>query len=188
MAENQLFPDDGFMPTAALATYTGTYEVFADSADADLSNNTQTFEFSVSEEVFAKEDVTSAPGSITPLFDDGEPHTWPMETISTLPNGDGWVANQITFAIGAPNSALIGSFITVKLYEWTNPQANPAGGTVIPFDDRTLLGFANYEITGNENLELITVDILNFDNSPVSLGKRCPLPCHAGIYRQPERS
>ncbi|HHS95188.1 MAG TPA: hypothetical protein ENJ45_01255, partial [Phaeodactylibacter sp.] len=57
LVENVLFPDDGFTPAASVATYVGTYAITSDSSalDAEPEDNTITFDFEVTENLFAKD-------------------------------------------------------------------------------------------------------------------------------------
>ncbi|MFK7809396.1 MAG: T9SS type A sorting domain-containing protein, partial [Saprospiraceae bacterium] len=158
--ENQLFPDDGFLPADEEKAYVGRYHISADSVDAIPGNNTGIFTFEVTDTIFAKEDTISI--SIVP-----QPSNWPAEAPFSwafgnhyyTPNGDGWFADKVSFALGNPGS-VIGKSVTAILYEWTT--INFGFPTNIPPNARTVVGFNEYTITGSEGKgELITIDLLD---------------------------
>ncbi|MFT5165395.1 MAG: hypothetical protein ACI8P3_000621 [Saprospiraceae bacterium] len=159
-----------FTPDGTLTSYTGTYTISSDSVDFDPSNNTQEFQFSVVESVFAKE--LGATRTIVPAganWDPGEPHSWAFGNFYHIVNGsdaalpaDQWYAKSIDFGVG--NGAdLIGTILTIYLYEWTAD--TNMDGDMDP-DERTPVGFANYEITGFET----TTELINIEINPFPTG------------------
>ncbi|MFT5262402.1 MAG: hypothetical protein ACI8YQ_001132 [Polaribacter sp.] len=167
--ENRLFNDPGFTPTGTPATYTGTYIISSDSVDTDLSNNMLTFDFEVTETVFAKDKgVTSIFGSAEGNWDDDENFSWAYGNHYHVVNGTGWWANEVVFGIGnATDDNVAGQTISIKLYEWDDANED---GNVDP-DEKSAVGFNTYEIQGNEGTvedDLITLPIL--DNFSLAQG------------------
>ena len=119
--ENRIFPGH-FLPDAVEDTYTATYTVSADDADFDISNNAQSFDFIVTDSVFAKEnnvDVfgVSTAAAVTEL-------TWTMATTYFVRNGEDPIDANIKYEC---SSVLVGldnlvenegGFVTIYLYEW----------------------------------------------------------------------
>jgi hypothetical protein len=158
--ENQPFAG-AFEPDGTMTTYTGTYSISSDSVDFDPSNNTQSFQFMVTDSIFAKEmGVTRTVVPADANWDAGEPHSWAYGNFYHIVNGgdatdpaDRWFAKSIEFGVG--NGAdLIGTILTIYLYEWT---ADTNGDGEMDPDERVPVGFANYEITGFET----TTDLIN---------------------------
>ena len=160
LAENQPF-EDCYTPDGAAGTmYEGTYLVTADSIDEVPDNNTQTFSFMVSDTTFAKE--TGATGSVTPAdsnWDDGEAHSWAYGNHYYIVNGDNYDVSSATFSIGAPSTALVGRLLEIALYKWDEDANSTLDNNMDP-DERTKVGSAFYEITGEETInDLITIPL-----------------------------
>jgi hypothetical protein len=173
VAENQPFPGC-FTPNADVGTsYTGTYLVSADSADLAPENNFQTFDFIITDTVFAKEMGATTP--VQPAAGnwegEGEPHSWAFGNYFYIVNGSpDYFASSATFGMDAQVGEIVGRLITVYLYRW-DEDSNEDG--VMDPDERTRVAFNIYEITGDEMLtDLITLPLLNFpsgDPGPVEL-------------------
>lgn len=168
IVENVLFPGIGFTPPSEIASYTGEYNITSDSMDADLSNNTLTFDFEITENVFAKDRGITR--TITPAasnWDDGESWSWAYGNFYHVVNGTGWWANEAVFGIGNATPDIAGQTVFVTLYQWEDTNVD---GNADP-DERTPVGSNTYAILGTEGTteaDLITLPIL--DNNTLEPG------------------
>ncbi len=143
LAENRIFPD--MLSAGAInqvGAYTGTYRVYFEGGqDLSPANNESTFDFFVLDSLFAKENGDGL-RTIAPADDNS--YTW--GNIYYMPNGTGYYARTIGFAVNNPDE-LIGQSVTILLYEWegdTNGdfEANPDeyGNQPIAFNSYTFDG------------------------------------------------
>ncbi len=177
LMENQPVPGC-FTPNAVVGTtYTGTYEISADSVDLAPENNIQTFDFIITDTVFAKE--FGATTSIQPADANWEgaqePHSWAFGNYFYIVNGEDYHAFSATFGIAPPEPEIIDRLLTVYLYKWdedTNEDGDMDPG------ERTRVAFNIYEITGDEELtDLITLPLLQFptgNSGPIDLDSDQP--------------
>ena len=162
LAENQPF-ENCFTPANVVGTsYDGTYLVTADSVDLAPENNSQVFNFEITDTVFAKE--FGATQSIQPAgsnWDDGEAHSWAYGNHFYIVDGSpNWYASSATFGIDDPGPELVGRLLTAYLYKWD--EDTNEDGNMDP-DERTQIGFNIYEISGTETQDgLITLPLLQF--------------------------
>lgn len=160
--------------------FTGTYSIQSDSLEFDPSDNSRTFSFMVSDSIFAKEmgpTRTVVPAQAN--WADGESHSWAYGNFFHIVTGTnfdnpelGWDASAATFGIG--NAAdVAGRLVTVNLYHWVADSNED--GNMDP-DERTVVGFNIYEITGDEaSDQLITIPLMPFPqgegNVPILSGE-----------------
>jgi len=172
LIENQLFPDQGFLPDPEPAVYTATYTVDADSMDANVSDNQITFGFEVTDFVFGKDSglANATGGAPNPdAWDLNEPYSWAYGNHYYVPNGDGMYATQASFALANANDPGIpGKQINIRLYKWISDTSNPE---FMDPDEREWIGSAIYTIGGNESpSDLITVPIYTpINNNAIEL-------------------
>ncbi|MEM6967543.1 MAG: T9SS type A sorting domain-containing protein [Bacteroidota bacterium] len=168
-----------FTPPATPGGYLGYYTVTSDSSavDEDTSNDTLSFGFLITDTVFSKSLLVPSPlgnlGGIAPVDPD-----WTYGAGYYVPNGDGWVASSVTFAISSTDDTdFIGSLVNVTLYRWEDVNGDGDAtaderGAGNPILGGELLSSFTYTIDGsetNENID-ITVPLENFDNGgPVFL-------------------
>lgn len=146
LVENSSF--GAFTPPATPGVYQGTYSISSDSTDADLSNNEITFDFIVTDTIYAKEDdVETTLFPAAGNWGDGDAHQWAYGNHYYITNGAGYYANTCTFVIDADNSTS-GTELDIRLYTWTDDNED---GNADP-DERILTAFAIYEIQGNEGI------------------------------------
>jgi PA domain-containing protein/type IX secretion system substrate protein len=152
ISENGIIPGQ-FNPDIPAGTYTGTYTVSQDETDADLSNNSLSFQFVVSDTVFAKEtggtrDIAPATGN----WDATEEYNWAYGNCFFIDDGMDAVATSISFGIGnAPQVA--GKNFYTSLYYWLDD-----GDGNSQVDERILIGREFYQIEGTEtDDDIITV-------------------------------
>ncbi len=143
LAENQLFPEN-YTPTQE-GTYTVTYTLSADGEDAVPENNVQTYDFVVSNTTFARNTSPANPNSLA--FNDGDPHIWAYGTHYHIGDATNLFSGNLSFNIGTGSDA--GEVIIFQLYKWTDGPDEVAPRDVDP-EEREVLGFILYEVTGNE--------------------------------------
>jgi hypothetical protein len=160
--DENVFFDNEFTPDNVPNTlYIGTYSLALEGVeDANPNNNNQTFEFIVSDTLFAKDSGTGLYG--TQPADDND---YRFGCVYYVPNGDGLEARHISFLLGNADD-LAGSTVTTFLYEWDG-----VGGEDFTVSEDDELGdplaFNFYTIEGDEN-SLITIPV-SFDDGFVPL-------------------
>lgn len=148
-------PFAGSFTPSSTGSYTGTYSISGDAADFDPSDNALSFDFIVTDSVWAKE--LNATRNIVPAdnnWDDGEPHTWGYGNHFFVPelNGTPLFATSASFSL--IGNGLAGETPLLVLYQWTD--TNNDGN--VQDTERSFLAFASYLINGTETEdELITV-------------------------------
>ncbi|MFK8104402.1 MAG: T9SS type A sorting domain-containing protein [Saprospiraceae bacterium] len=179
LAENQIFPGT-WTPPSEVAQYTGTYEVQGDSTDLVPFNNTQVFDFIVTDSVFAKENGVTTGGLRYNVFDannaDSGDDSYMLGNHYYMPNGGDYELAGVTFGLaygGAPagttdSASVEGRFINLYLYKVETLSDSITDG------ERTSVAFASYSITGGDEGGLITVPAESFTNflspgSPITL-------------------
>ena len=147
LVENSSFGN--FTPPAVEGVYEGTYSISSDSIDSDPSNNEITFDFAVTDTVYAKEngytrDIFPAAAN----WSEGDPHQWAYGNHYYITNGEGYYANTVSFSIAANSSTETteNTSLDIRMYEWVDENED---GDADP-DERLFVGFALYEIQGNE--------------------------------------
>jgi len=143
-------PFESFYTPEMMGVFTGTYTVSSDSMDFDESNNTQTFQFEVSDTTFAKE--LGQTGTVFPAFPDQETHSWAMGNHfhvvnGTDANGEQLYIRSVGFGIAnAEAEGVAGRTLIVQVYEWEDLNEDQ----IVDPDERVSLGFNFYEIQGTE--------------------------------------
>jgi hypothetical protein len=167
IAENNLFPNK-FLPPAEVASYTGIYTVSSDAEDFDSTNNSRTIKFGVSEDEFANEDRTNL-GNIQ-ITDPTQIPTWALGNYFYVPKGEGWKVTK--FGIGISNAAEVGGLdVGVRMFKWVDIDAdsNENGFPEAAPNERELIGFADYEILGNELIDDINLVDVDDPDDPILL-------------------
>lgn len=130
--------------------FSGVYSISADAEDDDPSNDTQEFEFIVSDTIFAKE--FGATRNITPAagnYDAGAPFSYAYGNYFYVPNGAGNFVNSVSLSVsGTPESA--GIELAVVLYKWTDADPEADIPAVEP-EEREFIEFSSYIIQGDED-------------------------------------
>jgi len=99
VVENKLFSQT-FTP-AAKGVYLGYYEILSDKVDADSSNNTQEFLFTITDSTFSKDlgpNRTIRPADAS--WTAGEPRSWAFGNYYYVPKGNNKYIKSISFMIG----------------------------------------------------------------------------------------
>ncbi len=153
-------------PAGIVTTYTCTYTVSADAPDDNLSNNTQSFTFEVTDEEQFRKEAGRTRG-ITPLasafWDPDEPHCWEIGNVfyaseETSPDGFSMYFTSIDFQIDNP-SDLADEEVVAWVYEITDIDFN---GVIDKTNQSEIkrLAVGIYKFTGNESPEdIISVDL-----------------------------
>ena len=151
--ENEPFAGT-FTPMGDTGTvYTGTYTIFADSADFDERDNSVSYSFTVTDTVFAKENgavfgVRPADGN----WADTEVHSWAFGNFFHVVNGsDAANAEDVRYATSATFGIDIvpaEAIITAYLYEWNDENGNFDAET----NERTRVASASIVTDGMEDL------------------------------------
>ncbi len=153
LAQNQIFPEP--ITSANISTFgafVGTYEVSLNGEDQLPVNDTSSFDFFVLDTLFWKENGDEL-RSASPVED----RSYTYGNVFYVPNGDGYYARTISFAVINPEE-LVGSNVAILLYEWegdTNGDfaANPEEYNNIP------IAFNSYVFDGSEVGRFITVPV-----------------------------
>lgn len=116
LVENDLFTNLVEMPDEP-GFYYGNYEINAAATDQVLANNTLDWEFEITDSIFAKDRGYHA------TFAPVGPVAYEMGNCFYVPNGDGFHATKITFAM-LTRSNFFGAILNVNLYKWniSSPQ------------------------------------------------------------------
>ncbi len=162
-AENVFFPDEFTPPAIPGEAYFGTYTLTIDGGVEDEvpENNTQEFVFTVSDSTFSKELGVGLGAWINV-----DNFSW--GNIYYVPNGSGFYANTISFAIANAQN-LGGRSVTTLLYKWDGDLNN--NGSVDPAEyGNQPISFNIYEMTGMETgaNALITIPV-NIDGEQIAL-------------------
>ncbi len=163
--ENRVFPNTFDIPEE-LAGYRGTYTVTADN-DEVMTNNEQTFDFEVTEDVFAKVLPEAEGGGLVGITPSAS--YWSVGNYYYVPNGAGYVAKTINVGIGNdPSGASFSGFVNVVLYKWIdlNGDGTCNGNERIPIGQGDLI----VQNSLGTALRDMQVDLVHPDGvSPVAL-------------------
>jgi hypothetical protein len=166
LAENVIV-DGSWTPPASEGSYTGFYSVSADGTDGDTSNDSISFNFEVTSNLFAKDlgPTRSVAAADDNSFSYGNHY---------IIRGAERMAESVSFGLtfnAADRAAAAGRTITVWLYEWNDEN----GDALSQESERIIRGLAIYDITGTEdwrNDPLIEVPLEGFgDDSDLVLNE-----------------
>ena len=165
LVENMLFPNAGYMPTD-LTVYEGVYTITSDSTDENPDNNTQTFQFLMTDTLYAKENGATRP--VYPAaanWNAGDPRSWAYGNLFYVVDATDLFARTVSFSVlGDADNA--GESIQVRLYKWVDAD----GDEDIQSTERTFLGVVAYTIQGDEAVEdIITMPITDVTGAPIAL-------------------
>lgn len=165
LGENVPFAGPGFTP-AEMGVYTGTYTVSSDSTDENSDNNSFSFEFLVSDTLFAKESepqYSTRPADAN--WDAGEVWSWAYGNYYYVPEAGDNFFKYVFFSLGE-TAALAGETLVIQIYEWedTNVDTDCNPG------ERTPVATMFYFITGEETFDqIIAVPVATLAGDPVPL-------------------
>ncbi len=134
--------------------YEGTYTISAENPDMNTDNNSLSFKFELSQEIFAKEK-----GGDVPVRPSGEV-TFAYGNYYYSKNG-GYYADKAWFGVGnASPGDLNGVSVGLNLYEWVDN-----GDDEIDATELTLAAFGYHTFTGGGSQhQLISVDLQGTNN------------------------
>ena len=162
LAEN--VPFGAFTPPAEAASYTTTYRVSSDGTDNNPSNNVISYDFVVTDTLFAKEAGENLSG-IRGTAD----NSWTMGNVYYVPTA-GYFAKNATFGVSNARD-IAGQFMTIKLLKWDGDLDEDGMANASEY---SLVTFNGYTFDGTEDGQVITL--------PIDLdGKRIPLEA-GGTY------
>ncbi|MFT4759353.1 MAG: hypothetical protein ACI9XO_002026 [Paraglaciecola sp.] len=159
LIENKLFADVVEMPEEP-GVYYGQYEVNGTTADQNLSNNMLSWEFEVTDSIFAKDrGYRSTFAPVGPL-------AYEIGNCFYVPNGNGFHATKMTFAM-LTRGNFFGALMKVRLYKWniSSPLDSIAEG-----NELELIGAQNFVNTETSTgIKEVTVSIEPIDEEEVWL-------------------
>lgn len=171
LAENVPFVNS-YAPTEDIASYTGTYTVSAENPDDAADNNQQSFQFAVTDSVFAKEMGYTRP--ITPAasnWNAGEPHSWAYGNHFHVSQADELFIRSVAFGVAnAADEGVAGRALALSLYSWVDQDNGDGLDGIAQPEERTLLAITFYIIEGTETPEqLITIPFPEEGEDPIQL-------------------
>ena len=141
------FFDESFVPSG-IGDYTIGYNTSSDSTDADPDDNIGGATFTITEDVFSKDDGNIV--SATQPQDIGDDF-WEIGNYYVAPNG-GYQAYEADISVASNGMAHQGQMVTVFLYEVTEDDQPE-----FTDEDLNVRGFGEHEFTTEENFALVTV-------------------------------
>lgn len=145
--ENNPMPNNFCHPNNNPSTYSAVYTVSADSLEFDPSDNTQTFDWAVSDSIMAKDGLgATMSGGVRPSTDVN--FAWGnIYHVENATNGAGeqLYCNYMNVGISNPD-ALTGATIFVWLYKWDNTNDDDIAQEA----ERTTVGFTQYDFVAGE--------------------------------------
>ncbi len=159
--------ENQFTPAAEAEDYTGTYTLTpADGADAIPSNNSITFNFSVSDTLFSKD--LGATRSVAPSAD----NNYSYSCVYYIPEGEGLYARYVSFGVSDSQGALAGNSCNIFLYEWEGDTNGDGNVNTAEMTAGQAIAFNSYQFQGDEHLEILTLPIdLDSEAIPLQSGK-----------------
>lgn len=151
--------DNTYMMPAAVGTYTGLYSITDGLADSDSTDNFQSFEFEITEDIFAKErNVNPDVFNVNPaLWDDTELKSWGVGNHYYVPNGfspDGYPYVLSNLTIGYLGDATnAGQVYDIFLYTWEDD-----GDGLVQENERTIVASTAIEVNeadGFGNIDVV---------------------------------
>jgi len=167
LAENQNFTVPVDLSSIKSAdVYTGTYTVTSDDAtegnDFNFDDNSNSFNFNVTEGVYALE--TGSTRSLAPAasnYDAGAPYGYVYGCYYSFPKGNGYKLKSVTWGANNPMD-VVGIPINLILYKWVDANEN---GTV-ESSERAIVGFAEVVFDGTEPANIVLETVLENFNDP----------------------
>ena len=147
-------------PNKNLTKYSGTYTVSGANPDFDITDNTQAFDWTVSDTTMSKENVLNVGSGVRPST--GFNYTWGniYHIVNNKNNaGTPYRCNYVSVGISNPNT-LEGATMFVYLYKWNNENLDD----VAQATERTTVGFAQFDFPAGESANtLYTLPISDFN-------------------------
>lgn len=167
-AENVPFEGAGFTPTD-IGVYTGTYTVSSDSTDFNLDDNSLSFEFLITDTLFAKDNgVTTTTRPANSSWDVDEPWSWAYGNYYYVPQAGNYLFGHVFFSLDvSDNPDLAGENLTVRVYKWNDDNEDEAADPA----ERNPVATMIYTINGTETSgdDLIALPVTTLLGDPVAL-------------------
>lgn len=152
LVENVNFPSPVMVPTSSVApdTYTGTYLLTSDQStpenDFNFADNSNTFSFSTTEDVYALETgFTRSVAVSNAIYDPGAPLSYTYGNYFFFPQGSDYKLRSVTWGVANP-SDVAGIPINLILFKWVDANDNE----IAESSEREILGFATHVFDGSE--------------------------------------
>lgn len=160
LAENSFF-DEVFDPAnLEIGTYTGIYSVTQDSTDSVPGNDTQSFDFMVSDTIMSKDFTNTR--NVAP----GADNTYSYGNCYYIPNGGGLTGTQYMWFGVANADELAGQSITTFLYKWDGDVNGDLLANQTEYHDP--VAFNSYTFDGTESDQFIKLPI-DIDGAQIPL-------------------
>lgn len=163
LAENELFAKPLAPAALTEGIFTGTYVVRQDSMESITNNDTIRFQMVMTDTIFQKEAgfIFNDASGITPVDD----ISFTFGNVFYCPNGEGYVARNISFGVANANE-VVGRSVTTYLYEWADSN-NDGVAQATEYGDA--LAINTYQFSGTESAnELITIPF-DFEGNDIPL-------------------
>ncbi len=163
LAENQLFNNTLNPEDLSPGIFTGSYVIRHDSTESITNNDTIRFQLVMTDTIFQKEAgfIFGDASGITPADD----ISFTFGNIFYCPNGDGYVAKNISFGV-ANGDELAGRSVTTYLYEWSDTN-NDAVAQASEYGDA--LAINTYQFSGDEASDQLITIPFDFEGNPIPL-------------------
>ncbi|NET35289.1 MAG: T9SS type A sorting domain-containing protein [Cyanothece sp. SIO1E1] len=163
LAENQLFNNTLNPEDLSPGIFTGSYVIRHDSAETVTNNDTIRFQLVMTDTIFQKEAgfIFGDASGITPADD----ISFTFGNVFYCPNGDGYVAKNISFGVANGNE-LAGRSVTTYLYEWSDTN-NDAVAQASEYGDA--LAINTYQFVGDEAADQLITIPFDFEGNPIPL-------------------
>ena len=158
LAEN--VPFGAFTPPATAGSYTATYTLTSDGDDADEEDNAISFDFEVTEDLFAKESDDNAFVGVAP--NNGETN-WSLGNAFYIPTEGYWLTD-VTFGVENADE-VVDQSVLLRLFRWEGDLNEDGGANEDEYESVT---FNGYFFDGSENDEIITMPI-DLDGNAIRL-------------------
>lgn len=158
--ENKVLPGTFVFPSNTTTSYSGVYTVSSDDTDLDLNNNSQSFNWSVTDSIMAKENLVVVGNAVKPSTSFN--FTWGniYHVVNNInADGDPLFCSNVSVGISNANN-LAGATVFVYIMKWDNQNGDDIAQTV----ERTTVGFAQYDFNAGEQPNtLYTMPISDFN-------------------------
>lgn len=158
--KNLALPGTFIHPNNATTYYSGIYTVSSDDPDFEPKDNSQSFNWSVTDSTMAKESLIAIGSGVRPSTSFN--YTW--GNIYHIVNnkdatGKDLFCSNVSVGISNPGD-LEGVPIFVNIYKWNNLN----GDDIVQADERTTVGFSQYEFPAGEQANtLYTWPVIDFN-------------------------
>ena len=170
--ENRVF-SDLWTPEATTANYRGNYTVVTDNPEEDTNNNSQSFDFEITENRFAKvQSEEEAGGEYLGARAAPDQYFQSYGNHYYVPNGAGLSVDQVSFGVVVEDLANSSGFITLEMFQWNNIDDEGDAFFIASPNERISLGTAEVLVSEDitaEELRNMTFNLKNPSGGPIEL-------------------